>query len=295
MRKITYYNREKKTLEDELVYGEGAMRFFYENAAARFALDKLFTSKWVSHAYGAYKSTRRSARVLPQFIADFKIPMNEYEEQKYGSFNDFFIRKFRSGARSFTSVPGEMPAFCEARYVGWNKTSDAQTFPVKGAHLRAVDLLADKEKAGLFEGGPAMIARLCPVDYHRYHYPDNGITVEAYPVTGKLHSVNPVALKAKSDIFITNERRVAILKTENFGYLAYIEVGAIMVGRIVQTHNELDPFKRGDEKGYFLFGGSTVVLLGEHGKWKIDQDIIEQTSAGRECLVKLGSRIASVL
>ena len=108
-----------------------------------------------------------------------------------------------------------------------------------------------------------MIARLCPVDYHRYHYPDAGRTLAHYPVHGKFHSVNPAALRYSDAIFATNERYVSILDTENFGKLAYIEVGAMMVGKIVQTHPTDQPFRRGDEKGYFLFGASTVIVLGQ--------------------------------
>jgi phosphatidylserine decarboxylase len=162
---------------------------------------------------------------------------------------------------------------------------------VKGEHLTAEALLGGDARG--FAGGPLFIARLCPTDYHRYHYPDDGRTLESFPVRGALHSVNPAALAFRGDILSTNERHVSILETKHFGKLAYIEVGALMVGLIRQTHDEKQPFHRGDEKGTFLFGASTVVLLGEKGAWIPDADLLEQTSTHRrETLVRLGQGIA---
>jgi phosphatidylserine decarboxylase len=104
--------------------------------------------------------------------------------------------------------------------------------------------------------------------------------------------VNPLALKYKNQIFINNERHVSLLQTENFGKIAYIEVGAIMVGKIVQTHRWNKPFMRGEEKGYFLFGGSTVIVLGEKGAWKPSADIVKNTNDGIETYLQLGQEVA---
>ncbi len=298
---ISIYNRGAKKTEEEKIYGEGIMRLFYESAAGRATLENIFTRPWFSKVYGAYKSTSYSAKAVPKFIKDFKIPMEEFEPTTYDSFNDFFIRKFKPGMRKFPKEKNALGAFAEGRYLAYQSASPDLSFPVKGVHLTATKLLGDPERAKIFEGGPLIISRLCPVDYHRFHYPDDGITVEAYPVHGNLHSVNPIALKYCPEIFIKNEREVSILKTENFGYLAYIEVGALCVGKIVQTHHiqesvkvgdhQNSPFKRGDEKGYFLFGGSTVVMLAEKDAFQIDADILEQTSFHRETYLKLGERI----
>jgi phosphatidylserine decarboxylase len=187
-----------------------------------------------------------------------------------------------------------MPAPCEARYFGYEAIDETVSVPVKGKFLRADALLGDIDKAAPFIGGPLVIARLCPVDYHRYHYPESGKTIEAYPVHGEFHSVNPVALKNKPDIFIENERRVAILETKNFGKIAYIEVGAAMVGKIIQSHDETKSFRRGQEKGYFLFGGSTVIILGEKGRWTPSKDMIENTLKGMETYIQLGDEIGIV-
>src|SRR5262249_53104509 len=110
--------------------------------------------------------------------------------------------------------------------------------------------------------------------------------------TGLLHSVNPLALQRKPDLFLANERQVSLLDTENFGLLAFVEVGALCVGKIVQTHSPDQPFQRGEEKGYFLFGASTVIVYGEPGAWTPEADLLEHTKAGREVLVELGQPVA---
>lgn len=289
---IVYWDRAAGRSAEELIYGEGFMRWVYETPTGRFFADALFCRPVFSRLYGAYKRTRVSAKTIPEFVKRFNIRMEEFEADNYHSFNDFFIRRFKPEARRFSERHEELCAFAEGRYLAFEQLTEAQRVPVKGNAMSPEGLLADAEKARLFAGGPVLIARLCPTDYHRFHYPDDGVTAEAYPIPGKLHSVNPMALKARDDVFITNERRVSILRTKNFGYIAYVEIGAICVGKIVQTRSELDPFCRGDEKGYFLFGGSTVIVLGEPDAWRPDADLLEQTRLGRETFVRLGERVA---
>jgi phosphatidylserine decarboxylase len=187
-----------------------------------------------------------------------------------------------------------MAAFAEARYFGFESMGENQKIPVKGKYLSADALLNNSKWASAFQNGPLLLARLCPVDYHRFHFPDAGKIVEDYRIHGLFHSVNPLALKANPEIFIQNERHVTILETENFGKLAYIEVGAICVGKIIQSKN-LNPgvkFFKGEEKGYFLFGGSTVIVLGEKGKWIPSQDISRNTIDGIETYLHLGTPVA---
>jgi phosphatidylserine decarboxylase len=218
----------------------------------------------------------------------------ERKENSYKSFNEFFIREFEDNQRSFIAESQKMPAFCEARYFGHEAINGDVEIPVKGKMLGADDLLGGSNWSSTFTGGPLLVARLCPVDYHRYHYPLSGATLDSFQISGQYHSVNPVALKAKPDIFIVNERRASILETENFGKLAYIEVGAAMVGKIVQSHDESIAHSRGNEKGYFLFGGSTVILLGEKGKWRPSEDICSNTKEGVETYLHLGEEVAEL-
>lgn len=292
---IRYWDRFAKKEETEKVYGEGGVRFLYGGNPLGKLTGSLLSAPLASRLYGHYQSSRWSMHKIEDFIRAFEIPMYEYENGPFRSFNEFFIRKFRYGARHFATDARALPAFAEARYLGFAETGLDVEYPVKGQYLTSAALLNDPKWAEVFAGGPLLIARLCPVDYHRYHYPTAGRTLASYPVRGALHSVNPWALARKGNILATNERRVAILETEGgFGRLAYIEVGALCVGKIVQTYPESVPFKRGDEKGYFLFGASTVVLLGERGKWRPSADILEHTGRRLETLVRLGDPVATL-
>ncbi|MDC1174747.1 phosphatidylserine decarboxylase [Bacteriovoracaceae bacterium] len=290
---IKYFNRGAKEMEVEKVYGDKAVRWLYESLSGKVA-STFVTMPFVSKAYGMMQSSGLSKKKVAPFIDAFKIKIEEYlpeegrtKEDPYSSFNEFFIRRFKDGAREFVKDCHILPAFSEARYFGYDRVTDDQVIPVKGKFLSSKELLRNEKWNSTFENGPLLLARLCPVDYHRYHYPDNGTTLDHYRIKGELHSVNPIALKKKPDIFVENERVVTILETENFGKLAYIEVGATCVGKIIQSHQDKD-FQRGDEKGYFLFGGSTVIVLGEAGKWKPSSDILEYTQQGIETYLKLG-------
>jgi phosphatidylserine decarboxylase len=290
---IQYWDREKQKLETELVYGDAAVSWLYGNPIGRALADGVLTRTWFSKLYGSFQSSPGSRKKIAPFIETFKIPMNEYEERDFVSFNDFFSRRFRPGMRPFVADPKKMGAFAEARYLGFERVAADQKYPVKGQYLTAHALLEDAELAKPFEGGAVLIARLCPTDYHRFHFPDDGKILENRTLPGKLHSVNPLALQHRGEIFATNERQVSILETEHFGKLAYIEVGAICVGKIVQTDPAKKTFRRGDEKGYFLFGASTVIVLGEPGKWRPERDLLEQTAQQRECYLKLGAAVAT--
>lgn len=300
---IRVYDRKRKTFFEEKIFGESGMRLLYGNPVGGWLESMLLSRPEFSRAYGFYQSTAMSARAIEPFVARFEIPMNEFEPGPFASFNDFFIRRLRPGVRPFEAEPSRFSAPAEGRYVVFPSVTETTALPVKGATLNGPALLGLGELkpiaafAGIdlsvFRGGPGFIARLCPVDYHRFHFPDSGKILARARIRGPLHSVNPIALRARGDLLFRNEREVTILETKNFGKIAYVEVGAICVGKIVQSFSAARDFKRGEEKGYFLFGGSTVIVLGEPGKFHFDADLVEKSVAGTECLVRLGEGIAS--
>lgn len=297
---IQYFNRPAQRMETERVYGEGAIKFVYDNSFGQI-LAPIIASKPVSQLYGCYQDWSISSSKVAPFVKKFDIDLSIYKagsvasgkkERSYKSFNEFFIREFEANQRTFIEDENAMPAFCEARYFGHPQIDNDVKIPVKGKLLNAKDLLGGSTWSTTFEGGPLLVARLCPVDYHRYHYPLAGKTLDSFQISGQYHSVNPLALTSKPEIFIVNERRASILETERFGKLAYIEVGAAMVGKIIQSHDESTPHNKGDEKGYFLFGGSTVILLGEKGRWSPSEDILANTRDGIETYLHLGGEVA---
>jgi phosphatidylserine decarboxylase len=279
----------------ERVYGEKAIQWLYRSKAGLCLEGVLLSKRRISQLMGAYHDSRMSVKKIASFIRNYEIQMEEFESGPFSSFNQFFVRRFKKGARPFATPP-QLAAFAEARYFAWAKTTEETCLPVKKALLSPGSLLggelpADARKR--LEGGPLLLARLCPTDYHRFHYPDSGTTRFSKRVTGRLHSVNPVALQARPKAFLENERHVSLLECDHLGLLAFIEVGALGVGKILQTTEGAARFERGQEKGLFLFGGSTVIVLGEPGKWVPDADLLESTAQGLETFIRLGEGIAS--
>jgi phosphatidylserine decarboxylase len=239
----------------------------------------------------AYQNTQRSAQQIEPFIRKHHIDMSEFKPVEYRSFAEFFDREFRPGVRTFPSAANEMGAFAEARYLGWEKLQAGQLFPVKGYSLAAERILGNAERARPFIGGPVLLARLSPMDYHHVHYCDDGGTLDQDRLGRRLWTVNWHALLNQKDILFSNERQINILETRNFGRLAFVEVGAMSVGRIVQVHPLDSAFRRGEEKSVFKFGGSAIVVFGEPGKWRPSEDLLEHTKEGVETLVRLGEPV----
>lgn len=297
---LNYYNSISNSIEKENVYGAQLVDWLYTTSSGKL-LSTILCKAPLSKMYGYYQDSFLSKSQINQFIEQYKINMGDFLpdetgtlENPYANFNQFFIRRLRPGKRNFSLESNELGAFAEARYYGYAHLTEKEKVPVKGQFLSAKNLLNNEKWSSTFKDGPLLLARLCPVDYHRFHYPDDGTILDSYPVKGLYHSVNPLAIKAKNDIYMTNERFVTILDTKNFGKLAYIEVGAICVGKIVPSRPLIngDEFKRGDEKGYFKFGGSTVIVLGERGKWVPQDLLLKNTHSNIETYYQLGMSVA---
>jgi phosphatidylserine decarboxylase len=240
----------------------------------------------------ALQHSSRSARKIEPFIKRHKIDMSEFEPVIYRSYSEFFTRRFRPGARSFPTEPNQMGAFAEARYFGWEALASEQKLPIKGHSLNPEAILGDRERARPFLGGPVLVARLSPVDYHHVHYFDDGRTLSDRHIGGRLWTVHWKALQNKDDILFVNERYVSLLETAKFGKLAFVEIGAMTVGRIVQVHSLDKPFERGAEKSFFCFGGSAIVVFGLPGRWRPSDDILKNTRDCTETFVRLGDTVA---
>jgi phosphatidylserine decarboxylase len=263
----------------------------YESEPQRSIAQWIKSQPLFDRLHAAYQNARWSARQIEPFVRKYQIDLSEFEPVEYRSFADFFDRRFRPGVRTFPSAPGEMGAFAEARYFAWEKVGREQRFPVKGHSLSAEQILGRAERARPFAGGPVLLVRLAPVDYHHVHYPDGGTTLDHERLGSRLWTVNWHALQSKPDILCRNERMMNILETRNFGRLAFVEIGALSVGRIVQVHPLDAAFERGAEKSAFRFGGSAIVVFGEPGKWRPSDDLLEHTKEGVETLVRLGEPV----
>ena len=264
-----------------------SLRFLYRTFIGRLCL-KLLTARWISKLAGAFLNTRFSKPMIKRFVKKNGIDLNDFHSDNFKCFNDCFTRKIKDGKRPMDMSPEAFVAPCDALLSAYN-IDDNTVLHIKGSDYRISDLLGGSDKAELFSGGIALVFRLCVTHYHRYVYFDSGSKGENVFIKGKLHTVRPIALEALP-VFVRNCREYTIMKTDNFGTAAQIEVGALLVGKIKNHHGE-HTFSRGEEKGMFLYGGSTVVLLLEKDKAILDKSLFETTQKGEETPVVMGERL----
>ncbi len=242
----------------------------------------------ISRAAGCFMDSRLSRPFIKPFIRKNKIDMREAAPRVYTSFNDFFTRRLLDGARPFDERKDMLPSPCDGLLTVYEASRDG-VFTVKGSPYTMETLLKDKALAESFEGGWLFVFRLTPSHYHRYAFPDNGKIIETRRIQGVFHTVRPEALESMP-VFKTNTREYALIETENFGKMICMEVGATMVGRI-RNDVKAGPFIRGQEKGRFEFGGSTVILITEKGKCTPLAEMIKDTQNGLEHPVLMGRAV----
>lgn len=267
--------------QDKVIQG------LYQTAAGRQAL-KLLTNPAVSRLGGRFFDSRMSVPLVAPFIERNHIAMEQYEEEDYESYNHFFTRRVKEGEREFSQEAHVLCAPCDSKLTVVPITREG-TFAVKNTIYTMNSLLRSERLAGKYEGGTLLIFRLTVDDYHHYCYVDGGKKTRNFHIPGVLHTVNPAA-NDEYPIYTENAREFSILQSENFGKVLMMEVGALMVGRIVNHHEEKE-VSRGMEKGYFEYGGSTVILAFQPGRVVLDQDILENTSDGFETVVRMGEAI----
>ncbi len=263
------------------------IRFLYHTGFGR-RLTSLLVRPWVSRAAGAVLDSPLSKIAIKPFIHKGGIPMEEYEDRQYRSFNDFFTRRVREGMRPVDREPTHLISPCDCKLTVYPITEN-RTFSVKGGTYTLASLLRNEDLAARFAGGTFLLFRLTKEDYHRYCYPDSGTKGENVRIPGLFYTVNPIALE-KVPVYKENTREYTVLNSENFGPILMMEVGATLVGRIVNDHGPGNVL-RGQEKGRFEFGGSTVILCFEKGAVEIDPDILENTENQIETVVKQGEKI----
>ena len=278
------YDRHTGSYEQIEQYGAGKLEFLYNNPAGRLLL-RLAVSPLVSGIYGKVNSTRRSAKKIPAFIEEQKIDMSQFEEREYKSFNDFFTRKIKPEMRPVDMDKNALISPADSKLLVYMIDENTR-MNIKGRDYTVSELLGEERvEAEEFRDGLALVFRLCVDDYHRYCFPDSGKLISTRKIKGKLHTVSPVSKDHK--IYKENTRVVSLLETDNLGVVTYIEVGALLVGKIIDHGKE--HFDKGEEKGYFEPGGSTVIMLVKGVK--IDEDIMRHSAEGIETKVRYGERI----
>lgn len=290
---INVYNRKTKKYDTESVAGEKYIKWAYESPIGKGFTELLIKKKLFSKLYGAYCDSKFSRKKISTFIKDFNIDMSISlkEEDEFNSFNDFFVRELNKTSRPIDKEKNSLISPGDGRLICYNDIAMNEIIQVKGISYSLAELIQNHEIANRYEGGTCLILRLCPVDYHRFHFIDWGTCEESKYIPGNYYSVNPTALEKIPKLYCQNKREWSIFHSENFDDIIHVEVGATCVGSIIQSYTPNSKLNKGDEKGYFKFGGSTTILFFKPNIITIDEDIVIQSSLGFETKVNMGEKI----
>lgn len=294
MESIRYFNRHTGCLETEEVYGEDFLRWTYGHPLGAIALSAFVKRPFFSAWYGWRMNMRKSAARVAPFIANYGLDAAEFEEapDSFRSFNEFFYRKLKPSARPVDANAASVVFPADGRHLGFNRASEIEGVFVKGQKFDLAALLGDAKLASKYTDGALVLSRLCPVDYHRFHFPAAGVPEETRLIAGPLFSVSPIALRKNLTYLWTNKRAITPLHTERFGTVQLIEIGATCVGTIRQSFTPETAVAKGAEKGYFAFGGSSTLTLFEPGAVKLEADLAEHSAQQTELYAKVGTRMA---
>lgn len=264
------------------------LRHLYNDWGGRLCL-KLLVRPFVSKAAGFFLNTGLSVKLVPDFVKRNRIDLSLYQKQEFTSYNDFFTRKIKPEERPVAEGESILVSPCDGKATVCRIASDSR-FYIKDTEYTVEQLLRNERLAQRFLGGWALILRLTVDDYHHYCYPADGKKSQNVVLPGIFHTVNPTANDALP-VYKENAREYTLIKTEKFGTILMMEVGAMMVGKITNRQKGPSVVKKGQEKGYFEFGGSTIVLLFQHGKVRLDYDLVENSENDYETIVRMGERI----
>lgn len=290
---VRYIDRRDGELKTEAIYGERPLRWAYGNPLGRLA-QWLLIRRWIVSAwYGRRMDTLSSSLKIKPFIEQYGLDEGEFAESvdDYNSFNEFFHRKLKLGARPIDAANDSVVFPADGRHLAFADITAESNFFVKGQSFDLAIFLGDADLAKRYEGGSMILSRLCPVDYHRFHFPCEGNPGPPRFINGWLYSVNPIALVTRPSIFWENKRVVTAIESPSLGQVQFVDIGATMVGSIRQTYTPGETVAKGEEKGYFAFGGSSVAVLFEKGRVEFDADLLENTVNGFETYARVSERM----
>ncbi len=286
---ILYYNRYTGKIESESIYGEGFLKFTYGNPLGKLALSALVRRACFSRFYGWRMRRSASARKIKPFVDRYALDPGEFVDPISGfeHFDAFFVRQLRPGKRPFPEDVHDIGFPAEGRHLAVPDLSAYDGLWAKGQKFDLSRLLGSRQLAERYDGGAALISRLCPTDYHRYHFPCEGDAGDPELINGFLYSVNPIALRQRVSYLWENKRCLTILRSQVFGSVALLEIGATCVGSIIQTYLP-GLVEKGGEKGYFRFGGSMFMMFFERDRVIFSPDLLEHGAEGREVYARVG-------
>lgn len=298
---IIYIDRQSGKKLVEKIYKKKALEFlygdqWYAKKLGPSLLPLVAKLPLFSQFYGYLQKQPSSAKKIRSFITEFDVNEMEFLEpvDQFNSFNDFFIRKLKKEARPICNEVDTAIIPADGRYYFYQDVSKVPGFILKDKKFSLASLIQNEHLAKEYADGSMMIARLCPSDYHRFHFPCAGTPGPTQLINGWLYSVNPIAIKKNIAIFTENKRTLCELTSDQFGKVLYLAIGATNVGSIVETYSPCTPCEKGDEKGYFEFGGSALVLLFQKGRIAFDADLLSATNENIEMRCLFGQSMGKV-
>ena len=294
---IQFYNRYSGTVEAEAIYGESFLRWAYERPLGRLSVPLVAKRRWFSAWYGWRMNRPASRSRIRPFVEQFHLNPGEFVKDldQFEHFNDFFARQLKPEARPIAASDQCAVFPADGRHLGFPDLSAADSVFVKGQRWDLPALFQDGMLAEQYQHGAAVLSRLCPTDYHRFHFPVDGKTGKPMLIGGHLYSVSPLALRRRLSFLWQNKRMITQLSNSKFGKIALIEFGATNVGSIHQTFSAKKPILKGQEKGFFRFGGSAVMTFFEPGRVKLAEDILWNTQNQREVYARMGDVMARLV
>ncbi len=287
---MKYVVRQRNSRENIIIESSKALNFFYGCFIGRLFM-KLLTSKCITNMIGKYMNSKSSVKKIDKYIKENNINVYDYEDKKYTSYNDFFTRKIKSSKRPINARKDILISPCDSKVLVYKINKDLN-LKIKDSYYD-INTLVDKDIMNEYKDGYACVFRLSTDNYHRYCYIDSGNKSDNYYIKGIFHTVQPISLK-NYNFYKMNTREYTILNTNNFGKVIDIDIGALGVGRI-KNHHQKCTFIKGEEKGYFEFGGSTIVLLFKKDNIILDKDILNNSKDNIETIVKYGEKIGKKL
>lgn len=268
------------------------LRFLYRTVPGRMIL-KLLVHPRVSVAAGHFLSLGLSKLFVPWYVRKNHIDMKNVviPSGGFSSFNDFFTRRLNTGG-GFKAESGYVISPCDGFLTPLDISKD-RIFDIKNAEYTLEDLLKSKGLSERFKDGTAFVFRLTPANYHRYCYGVPGRILASRRIEGVLHCVRPVAL-GTFPVFVQNSREYQVIRARDFGTVVQMEIGALLVGKI--KNYPVSPGKSrvlaGEEKGYFEFGGSTILLLFQKDAVLVKEELYRRLDANAEIPVHIGETVA---
>ena len=294
---IQYFDRHAGRIRTEKVYGERWLRWAYGNPLGRLTLWIAVKRAWFSHWYGQRMDAPASREHISRFIENYSVDESEFldSSETFKTFNEFFYRRLQPETRPIAKG-GRIAVFpADGRHLGFADISRLDGVFVKGQEFDLPRLFGSHAAAAPYQHGTIVLSRLCPVDYHRFHFPASGMASVQQAIQGSLNSVNPIALRRRLAIFWENKRNLSYLNNKYFGRIANFEIGATCVGSMIYSASLPCEVAKGEEKGYFSFGGSSVLTLFEPNRISLTEDLLSHSSRQRELYARMGESMGQAI